>query len=163
MNNERLESSISEHPTSVSYKELFTAQIIGLRDQLHALERLVDERFNARDKALILQFTETLRRLDDLNHAHAQTRETQATYLPRELYEADKKEVRLWQVSTDKVLGQVAVNREEIARQSGLLVGLDDRVDKIEKENDNFRGRLWALGIVFTIVVILINLALRYL
>lgn len=38
-----------------------------------------------------------------------------------------------------------------------------DRIDKLEKANDNMQGRLWALGAGIAIVVVVINVILRFL
>ncbi len=45
-----------------------------------------------RDKAIKLASDELARRLTDLNHAHQQAVEVQATYVPRETFEASLKE-----------------------------------------------------------------------
>lgn len=59
-----------------------------------------------RDKALKVQASEYERRLDDLNHAHAEAQRVLNTYLPREIHEKSQTEFRLWQTSVDKEMDQ---------------------------------------------------------
>ena len=61
-------------------------------------ERLrgMDEAVNLRERAVDIQANEYRRRLDELNHAHAQQVQTQATYIGREVYEGYVKEERAW-------------------------------------------------------------------
>jgi hypothetical protein len=51
------------------------------------LKSLIDERFTSEGKARELLATETHRRLDELNHAHAQAVEKERDFLPRETFE----------------------------------------------------------------------------
>ncbi len=60
------------------------------------LSRIEDER-----NAIRLQATEYARRLDELNHAHAQARQVQSDYVRSDLFQASLKEVAL-QVQTAK-------------------------------------------------------------
>jgi hypothetical protein len=63
-----------------------TQEVLLVR--IDALEKLLDERKEHYDKALHLQATEYERRLDLLNGEAKRLRDIQATYLPREVYEA---------------------------------------------------------------------------
>jgi hypothetical protein len=56
------------------------------REVLHARE-LGELRFDLSSKALELNHVETLRRLDELNHAHAQNLVDKQAFLPRERFE----------------------------------------------------------------------------
>jgi hypothetical protein len=52
-----------------------------------------------REKALSIQALEYERRLDVLNHAHAEAQRVLNTYLPREIYDKGMDTLRLWQTS----------------------------------------------------------------
>ncbi len=58
----------------------------------------IQEHLRATDAALSLQAKEYERRLDALNHAHAEARSILTTYLPREVYEKQQ-EILLLRVS----------------------------------------------------------------
>lgn len=53
-----------------------------------ALEKMIEMKRESDQRALSLQATEYERRLDMLNHAHAQAMERNAHYITRELYES---------------------------------------------------------------------------
>ena len=55
---------------------------------IDTLKAYIEARLDASDKALELRTSEIDRRLLILNHAHEQAVEVQATYVPRELFEA---------------------------------------------------------------------------
>ena len=59
-----------------------------------SLKDYFDSRFVDAEKALELQNREVARRLDFLNGEAERLRQMQATYLPREVYEANCKEIR---------------------------------------------------------------------
>lgn len=58
-----------------------------------SLKEYIDLRFEYNDDAIKLQAVEYARRLDQLNHDHQRTKETQQTYLPREIYEQSQKDI----------------------------------------------------------------------
>lgn len=70
---------------------------VALRDhletQIRELDKRIDQRLCAQAKALTLQAKEYERRLEDLNHAHAQHLADRALYLPRETYTTDRRAV----------------------------------------------------------------------
>jgi len=61
-------------------------RIIAIKDELERLE-------SSGERALNLASAELARRLDTLNHAHAQAIEVQATYLTREVFDLAMKEL----------------------------------------------------------------------
>ena len=77
----------------VTVQEL-TVEVAVLRERLH------EHKLTA-SKALELQAKEYERRLDDLNHAHQQARETLQTYLPREIHDKEMRDLSIWQRSVD--------------------------------------------------------------
>lgn len=60
--------------------------------RINALEKITDERFASSQMALRLGAKETERRLDLLNGEAERLRLIQATYLPREVYDANYRE-----------------------------------------------------------------------
>lgn len=59
----------------------------------------------------------------------------------------------------------VSLERTSVERFSAKEVvdGIDKRLDVIEKANANFQGRLWAMGVGISAVVIMINIAIKFL
>ena len=58
-----------------------------------SLKSYFDTKLEASDKALQLQEREYARRLDDLNHEAERLRNMQVSYLPREVYDVNHKEL----------------------------------------------------------------------
>ena len=65
-----------------------TTEVAVLKEQIKGLRELIVQQDKSVEKALELQAREYERRLDDLNHAHKQAVETQATFVSREVYDA---------------------------------------------------------------------------
>jgi len=68
-------------------------KIAGLDKKTSILEEKLELKFENADHALDLQSKEYLRRLDMLNGEGERLRSMQATYLPRETYEINHKEL----------------------------------------------------------------------
>lgn len=62
------------------------------KTELEHLEEMITLKFSEREKALELQAKEYDRRLEHLNGEATKLTRMQATYIPREVYEANKKE-----------------------------------------------------------------------
>lgn len=73
-------------------ERIVSLEVTEAKDVAH-LKEMSTERHAVRDKALELQHTETERRLTALNHEAEQLKSMQAKYIPREVYEANAKEV----------------------------------------------------------------------
>jgi len=69
-------------------------EVAVLRAEFNELQKRLDERRDHDKEALSLQAKEYERRLAGLNHEAEQLRRMQATYLPREVYEAEARELR---------------------------------------------------------------------
>lgn len=87
--------------TATQIKEIVRIEVEAerrLRDALRAEDhKWIERELRAAAKALELQAKEYERRLQDLNHAHAEAQRVLGIYLPRELYERAHQEVVDWQ------------------------------------------------------------------
>ncbi len=92
-----------------------------IETQIRYERTLVDQRFEMLDRALILQAEEYKRRLDALNHAHAQAVVEQQRTLPRELHEAFIKEYDFFRMETAKQLQANATRSTTWVSAIGLL------------------------------------------
>ena len=79
---------------------------------------VLEERIRGMEQARALQATEYERRLDDLNHAHEQARQTLATYLPRDVFE---KVEQGWTAWKSKVDIEMALDRGRKASYTAML------------------------------------------
>lgn len=88
----------------------------------------LEVRLEERDRAIKIAADELSRRLDNLNHAHAQALSVQATYLPREVYESSIKEMgsRLSRLEGDyrEFRGKMWLPMLFVAAGASLLTGL---------------------------------------
>lgn len=125
----------------------------ALRDALDALKELFMSINAADTKALELQAAEYERRLETLNHAHQQAVEAQARTVPRELFDQYVKE------SANREAALVAAQSEKSITAIGAL---NDRVDEVNTWRSGLEGRLIGISIAIGIVVIIINIALRF-
>ena len=81
-------------------KDLVTIQELLI--EIAVLKTKID----ASDKALLKQASEYERRLDSLNHAHAESQRVLNTYLPREIFEKSQALEMIWRAKTDNELSQ---------------------------------------------------------
>jgi hypothetical protein len=101
------------------------------------LREYVDLKFQERDKALVLQFTEYGRRLADLNHEHARAVAVQQTYVTQEKFEDFVKRFEEYREVTSKALtlaeGTRAGSGELVTRGLAILVGVGVLADLIAR------------------------------
>jgi hypothetical protein len=103
-------------------------------------EREVREtRADALAKAVEIQAIETLRRLDELNHAHATAMENWRQSLPRELFEQWRDDHSKWKETVNTAMGLGAQVHANAAR-------LESRVTTIETIANKLTGALILLG-----------------
>jgi hypothetical protein len=95
-----------------------------LEARLEALERLIDERHLNNKEALDLNAKEMARRLDILNGEAGRLREMQATYVPREIYEASVIKIRALEDGAAYQRGQGQVIAALISAAVSVAVGL---------------------------------------
>jgi hypothetical protein len=102
--------------------KLTSIEVLGAR--LEALERLIDERHLNNKEALDLNAKEMARRLDILNGEAGRLREMQATYVPREIYEASVVKIRLLEDGAAYQRGQGQVIAAIISAAVSVAIGL---------------------------------------
>lgn len=99
-----------------------------LDERIKSLMRDLERAERDRDRAIKLAADELSRRLDNLNHAHSQAQSVQATYLPREVFEASVKEMmlRLSTLEGDyrEFRGKMWLPMLFVAAGSSILTGL---------------------------------------
>lgn len=78
-----------------------------------SLKEYFDSRFTDAEKALDLQNKEVARRLEFLNGEAERLRQMQATYLPREVYDANCKEI-LGKLSSLEEFKNQAIGRQAV-------------------------------------------------
>ena len=102
----------------VSLKEHLLAAIAAERERTEAVKALFNLRFELADKALVLAHTETLRRLDNLNHSHEQAKQKEATFVRRDVYESQVKEHYQWR---DEVNASLAARQGRSSVTTGVI------------------------------------------
>jgi len=155
-------TAVSEITTTVDVTYQFNTRLAVMEARLDALVETIKETALLRDRALVMQAGEYERRLGDLNHAHEKQREDQATYMPRELYDADKKEVRLWQGSTDRTLTEMKSTLDslhsDIAQILAMAQANGTSIVRIDNTMAEERGARTAQARTFTVVVAIMGI-----
>jgi hypothetical protein len=119
------------------------AEAKHLKEIFSERERVLAARMDAFDRALELQAKEYARRLEELNHAHAEAREVLHTYVRQDVYETGQRELR-------KTADELSEWKAHIAAD---LAGLNARL----------AAYLVALTIFFTVVSITLNIVFNVL
>jgi hypothetical protein len=100
------------------------ARVARMETHVAMLDRLLQERVAALDRATELQACEYARRLDELNHAHAQALQDRGHFLAREVWEAYISQLESWRAS---VTTELALTRGKalgwtLAMGSGVVI-----------------------------------------
>lgn len=90
-----------------------------LEDKIKALKDLMDLTFKLKDDALKLQFTEFMRRLDELNGHHAETEETLAATVTRDKYDTEVGDLKKFR---DMSLGRQSIIALIASSGTGLAI-----------------------------------------
>ncbi len=102
------------------------------------------ERFHTLDKeALILARREIDRRLEEMNQFRAQIVQERGMFVSREFYDEQHRRLN----------GAIEAAKEAV----------DVRLKMLETSKSNLEGRMWMMGAAISAVVVLVNLAMRYL
>ncbi len=113
-------------------RELLDARI----ESIQALSRL---ELGKMEQARAIQAAEYERRLEALNHAHEQARETLATYLPREAFESFVKE----QTRREELRAKASAIALSVAEtRERLETAVKDLASSVEKTQKEVTGRL---------------------
>jgi hypothetical protein len=116
--------NLNEQLNSVSLKEHLLAMLAAERAMAEQQKIFVNLRFELGDKALQLAHTETLRRLDLLNHAHEQARLKEASFVGREVYESQTKENNKWRDEVNAALSTRQGRSSVTSGVAGAVGGL---------------------------------------
>jgi len=116
--------NLDDQRDSVSLKEHLLAVLAAERERAEQQRVFVDIRFDLAEKALQLAHTETLRRLDLLNHAHEQARLKEASFVGREVYESQTKENNKWRDEVNAVLSTRQGRSSVTSGVAGAVGGL---------------------------------------
>lgn len=92
------------------------------------------------------------KRLEGMNEFRAQLKEQASTFATKEMLE----QLRL---RFDTLGGQLPTGYAT----KDIVEALDKRLDTLEKYQSNMQGRLWAMGAGIGAVVVLVNIAIRFL
>ncbi len=93
-------------------------------DDLQTRIAVLEERVKNRDTALKLQAEEYERRLQDLNHSHAQARAKEVEFLPRETYYKSEGELLHWRREVDEVLSGLKARRDTYVSIISVLLSI---------------------------------------
>jgi len=137
-----------------SERALREREYVAMRESLEALKALFDQQAVSDRRALELQAQEYERRLEDLNHAHAQAVEAQARTVPRELFDAYVKET---------AAREDALVEAQAERFNTAIGALNDRIDGLDRWRSGLEGRMIGVSAVIGVVVVIVNIAIRLL
>lgn len=116
--------NLNDQPNSVSLKEYLLAMVAAQREIVEQQKVFVSLRFDLAERALQLAHTETLRRLDLLNHAHEQARLKEASFVGREVYESQTKENNKWRDEVNAALSTRQGRSSVTSGVAGAVGGL---------------------------------------
>ena len=108
------ERMLDEQGNRVSLREY-------LEHKICALDKRIDERLCSRDNALALQAKEYERRLGDLNHEQARLLADRERFLPRETYEAHRKDLDDWRGVVNKTFAGWAARMTTLVTVASVI------------------------------------------
>ncbi len=92
-----------------------------LEREIGNLKELVFARFDAEEKARVIQVTELERRLNDLNHAHQNMLADRALFVRVDIHDRFYQEYREWSQRVDKVMATQAGRSAAYVSLIGIL------------------------------------------
>lgn len=116
--------NLNDQRDLVSLKEYILALLAAEREKAEQQEAFVNLRFELAERALQLAHTETLRRLDLLNHAHEQARLKEASFVGREVYESQTKDHNKWRDEVNAALSTRQGRSSVTSGVAGAVGGL---------------------------------------
>ena len=111
-------------PNCVSLKEHLLALLAEQKEMATQRKATLDLRFELAQRALELDHTEMLRRLDLLNHAHEEARQKEASFVGREVYESQAKEHNKWRDEVNATLSARQGRSSVTSGVAGAVGGL---------------------------------------
>jgi sensor domain CHASE-containing protein len=109
-------------PATPPTLDLVTLSVVDFIDREVAhLDRVCSLQFDLAAKAVALNHIETLRRLDELNHAHAQNMVDKQDFLPRQMFEQFANENAKWRETVTKAISESAGANRTLVVVMGFL------------------------------------------
>jgi hypothetical protein len=143
-----------------------------VEQKIAALKELLKTEIQGRDRALKLQATDYLRRLEELNHAHEANIARNAEFVGREKFEAFEREYRQYKEANDRAVESKAKAIAEAVEQKADAANkaVDTKAVALKTEFDEYKstqatavalaagakqgvGKLGALGIALVGVI----------
>ncbi|HEV8047558.1 MAG TPA: hypothetical protein VGP35_07505 [Terriglobales bacterium] len=115
---------LNDSSNCVSLKEHLLALLTEQKEMATQRKATVDLRFELAQRALELDHTEMLRRLDLLNHAHEEARQKEASFVGREVYESQAKEHNKWRDEVNATLSARQGRSSVTSGVAGAVGGL---------------------------------------
>lgn len=127
-------------------ERIIALEVTEAKDVSH-LKEMSTERHAVRDKALELQYKETERRLLALNHEAEQLKSMQARYIPREVYEANAKDVN----------NQIDMSLKEVHNKiDAALKEIHGKIDVLTTSKDFNTGRQTVITVFVSALIAII-------
>ena len=126
----------------------------ALREALESVKDMFKAQTESDRRALLLQAEEYERRLETLNHAHAQAVEAQARTVPREVFDQYVKETE----QRERAL--VGSQNERFAT---AVEAINNRADELMNWRSGLEGRLIGVSAVIGVIVVVVNIMIRVL
>lgn len=146
-------------------REYLIAEIRRLEQLIEHQREISDERYVfhknehvAMDKAVDVAKSATELRLHSMNELREQVVHERSLYLLREVFETTTIEWGKWRELINLGLTE-KITKTEYDREHKTLAS---RVGLLESQAANYQGRLWALGVAISGVVVLVNLAIKF-
>jgi hypothetical protein len=103
-------------------------ELARLDERQKAAQRELERSETVHSEALKIRSAELARRLDTLNHAHSEAIRVQGTYIPREMYERDRKEddkrLRAMENAMQNLLGKLWLPLIVVAAASASIAAV---------------------------------------
>lgn len=145
---------------NVSLSELTDAKFVTFRTLVDSQADKVALALAAAKEAIDKAETATEKRFDSVNEFRAQLSDQAGTFYPRKEAEQRLTDLReKIEIMTELRLADMKLVREQVILADAKL---EERLMRLEHGNANMQGRMWALGVAMTLVIVLVNLAVRF-
>lgn len=142
-----------------------------LEQRFAQADRLVEQKLESLDRALSVALSSaqtavakaeqaTERRFEATNAYREQLSDQANTFMPR------TESTARWEATMERIENYAEMHRRDMVTvrdmADRLTASSDARLKALEAGNANMQGRLWALGTVIALVVITVNVAIRF-
>ena len=98
--------------------------MILVDERIRALREIVETRLDADDKALVLQNTEYLRRLLDLNHSHEKQVQDRSEFVKQQVYMTDRENLEKWRDLVNVFMATTQGRGSAYSVMAGTIIAL---------------------------------------